>query len=106
MKEFLLGMLSMYFALSFVGWWAEMYCDKELDFFKIPYLVYEYSLDVLVGFPQIIPFIPLCIKYRINPFWTSLGKIKEKLDDEGKEKWLSKVKNQRELKKWKEVLDK
>ena len=106
MKEFLLGMLSMYFALSFVGWWAEMYCDKELDFFKIPYLVYEYLLDVLIGVPKVMPFIPLCIKYHINPFKISLSQIKEKLDDEGKEKWLSKVKNPIELEKWKEVLDK
>lgn len=108
MKMFLLGMLSMHFVVSFVAWWADTYCAKDWlrvkDFFKITYVIYDFLLSTIIGIPTIMPYIPLCIKYRINPFRTKPIEIADKLDDAGKEKWISLAKTETEKKCWKEVL--
>ena len=91
MKEFILGMIVAYVVLNIIVWIVDSF-DLEYytrRIFPLGY-VFTYLIEVIIGFKRVLPFLPLCVKYKINPFWTSLLTIKNKLDtQEKKEEWLS-----------------
>ena len=109
MKMFLLGMLVMYGVMSLVVWIADL-IDEEIAmrkavplFYILAYLIFEF----IPGFIRIIPKLPMCVKYRINPFYTSLMNVCEKLDTEkARGEWLATTKNQTEIKNWKTLFSK
>lgn len=109
MKMFLLGMLIMYVVMSLVVWIAD-YIDEEVAmrkavplFYILAYLIFE----CIPGFIRIIPKLPLCVKYKINPFYMSLADACEKLNTEkARNEWLATAKNPTELKNWKSLFSK
>lgn len=109
MKMFLLGMLVMYVIISLVVWIAD-YIDEEIAirkavplFYILAYLIFEF----IPGFIRIIPKLPLCVKYGINPFYMSLADACEKLNTEkARDEWLATTKNQTEIKNWKILFSK
>lgn len=109
MKMFLLGMLIMYVTMSLIVWIADL-IDEEIAmrkavplFYILAYLIFE----GIPGFIRIIPKLPLCIKYEINPFYMSLMDACEKLNTEkARDEWLATVKNPTELKNWKILFSK
>lgn len=60
-------------------------------------------LETIQNFQLTIPYIPLCIEYKINPFRTRLTEICGILDTEEKrEKWLT-VTNEKYKRAWKNL---
>lgn len=105
MKMFLLGLLVMWVAMNLIVWIADFIDDAHAMRKSVP-LFYVLSFVVCEAIPaffRIIPLLPLCARYKINPFYTSLTKICCQLDtEEAREKWLSKIdKNSQE--RWKEL---
>ena len=109
MKMFLLGMLVMWVVLNVMVWIMD-FADSEYRFadlirrgFPFCYVVC-YLIQCLYGLIKIIPLFPLCVKYKINPFYTSLSRVCVKLDTEkAREEWLKKIKKETEKNKWKKV---
>lgn len=109
MKMFLLGMLVMYVVMSLVVWIADL-IDEETAmrkavplFYILAFLIFE----CIPGFIRIIPKLPLCVKYGINPFYMSLADACEKLNTEkARDEWLATTKNQTEIKNWKILFSK
>lgn len=109
MKMFLLGMLVMYIAMS-LGVWIADYIDEEIAmrkavplFYILTFLIFE----CIPGFIHVIPKLPLCVKYKINPFCMSLAEACEKLNTEkARSEWLATVKHPTELKNWKSLFSK
>lgn len=109
MKMFLLGMLTMWVVLNVMTWIMD-FADNDFRFadlirrgFPLCYIVC-YLIQCLYGLIIIIPFFPLCVKYRINPFYTNLSKVCEKLNTEkAREEWLKVIKQEKEKRKWEKI---
>ena len=107
MKMFLLGLLAMWVAMNLIVWIADLVDEAEADAMRkaVPlfYILSFVICEAIPAFFRIIPMLPLCTRYKINPFYTSLTKICCQLDtEEAREKWLSKIdKNSQE--RWKEL---
>lgn len=109
MKMFLLGMLVMWVVLNIMTWIMD-FADNEYRFadlirrgFPLCYVVI-FLIQCLHSLIIIIPLLPLCIKYKINPFYTSLSKVCEKLNTEkAREEWLKAIKKEKEKSKWEKV---
>ena len=110
MKMFLLGMLVMWSALSLMVWLMD-FSEDDFRFanlirrsFSLMYVIVYLIEYIYTFFTKVIWFLPLCIKYGINPFWTSMTIIYKKLGtDEARQKWISVVKNEEERKRWERV---
>ena len=109
MKMFLLGMLVMWVILNTMVWLMD-FADSEYRFADLIrrgfplYYVVTYLIQCLDGLIKIIPLFPLCVKYKINPFYTSISKVCTRLNTEkAREEWLKKIKKETEKNKWKKV---
>lgn len=114
MKMFLLGMLAMWIILS-VGFFL-LDCFKLdllghdrywLNFLFIPLWVVSISIEAITGLIGVIKVLDLVIKYRINPFYTSISQINKKFSKEDKEIFVKRLaKNDKNLeRKWRMALD-
>ena len=113
MKMFLLGMLVMWVLLS-VGFVILDYFFLEKDFER-DYVKLLFPLVIIVaiicdnwyGFIRAIKTLDLCVKYKINPFHTSITEISKKLSKEDKEIFIKRVsgKDERLAGKWRKALD-
>lgn len=103
MKMFLLGLLAMWVVMNLIVWIAD-FIDEADEIRKAAPLFYILSFVICEAIPaffRIIPLLPLCARYKINPFYTSLTKICCQLDtEEAREKWLSKI-DKNSQKRWK-----
>jgi hypothetical protein len=114
MKMFLLGMLVMWIILS-VGFF--LLDSFKLDLFEhdrcllnvlfIPLLLVSVSIEAIIGLIGVIKVLDLVIKYRINPFHTSISQIRERFSKEDKEIFVKRMaKNNKNLeRKWRMALD-
>lgn len=94
MKMFLLGLLVMWVAMNLIVWIADFIDDAHAMRKSVPlfYILSFVICEAIPAFFRIIPLLPLCARYKINPFYTSLTKICCQLDtEEAREKWLSKI---------------
>lgn len=113
MKMFLLGMLVMWVLMS-VGFVILDYFFLEKDFER-DYVKLLFPLVIIVaiicdnwyGFIRAIKALDLCVKYKINPFHTSITEISKKLSKEDKEIFIKRVsgKDERLANKWRKALD-
>ena len=72
--------------------------------FIIPFVISYIFTEFIPGVRRTLPFVPLCIKYKINPFNTTLSKICYILNTkEKREEWLSVVKNETQKGGWKNL---
>lgn len=109
MKMFLLGILTAWIALSTMVWIMD-FADDDFKFtdlirrgFPLCYVAF-YLIQCLHGLINIIPFLPLCIKYKINPFYTSISKVCKKLNTEkARKEWLKVIKKEKEKNKWEKI---
>lgn len=109
MKMFLLGMLVMWLMLNVMTWIMD-FAEDDFRFadlirrgFPLCYVV-TYLIQCLHSLITIIPLFPLCAKYKINPFYTSISKVCTQLNTEkAREEWLKKIKKETEKNKWKKV---
>lgn len=109
MKMFLLGMLVMWVVLNVMTWIMD-FADSEYRFadlirrgFPLCYVV-TFLIQCLHSLIIIIPLLPLCVRYRINPFYTSISKVCTQLNTEkAREEWLKKIKKETEKNKWKKI---
>lgn len=114
MKMFLLGMLTMWILLS-VGFFL-------LDCFKLDLWEYDRKLLSILFLPLMlvlksynfcrvlistIKIFDLIIKYKINPFKTSISELSKKLTKEDKELYVKRIagKNKNLANKWRMALD-
>ena len=109
MKMFLLGMLVMWLMLNVMTWIMDFaeddfrFADLIRHGFPLCYVVC-YLIQCLYSLIKTIPFLPLCVRYKINPFHTSISRVCAKLDTEKKRKeWLKVVKKEAERKKWEKI---
>ena len=108
-EMFFLGMLTMWVILNAMVWIMD-FADTDFRFadlvrrgFPLCYVV-TYLIQCASGLALIIPLFPICLKYKINPFYTKLSIICAKLDTiEKREEWLSKVKDEDQKEKWKSI---
>lgn len=106
MKMFLLGMLVMWIVLNVMTWIMD-FADNDFRFadlirrgFPLCYL-FTYLIQCLYGLIKTIPLLPLCVKYKINPFYTSISKVCTKLNTEkARKEWLAKISK---AEKWEKV---
>lgn len=94
MKMFLLGLLAMWFAMNLIVWIADLVDETDAMRKAVPlfYILSFVICEAIPAFFRIVPMLPLCARYKINPFYTSLTKICCQLDtEEAREKWLSKI---------------
>ena len=93
MKMFLVGMLVMWVAMNLIVWIADLIDDAHAMRKTVP-LFYVLSLvcEAIPASIRVIPLLPLCIRYGINPFYTRITTICVKLNTEkARAKWLSKL---------------
>lgn len=106
MKMFLLGLLVMWVAMNLIVWIADFIDDAHAMRKAVP-LFYVLSFAVCEAIPaffRIIPLLPLCARYGINPFYTRITTICVKLDtEEARAKWLSKLHDTDTVKRWKKI---
>lgn len=108
MKMFLLGMLVMWTGLNVMVWVMD-FADNDFRFtdlirrgFPLMY-VGSALIEQISGLPNLLPLLPKGIKYRINPFNTSIMTIYKQLKTaEAREEWiLASRKNQQDS--WRKV---
>ena len=106
MKMFLVGMLVMWVAMNLVVWIADLIDDAHAMRKAVP-LFYALSFvvsEAIPAFIRIIPLLPLCARYGINPFRTRITTICVKLDtEEARAKWLSKLHDTDVVEHWKKI---
>lgn len=110
MEMFLLGMLIMWVLLNTMVLIMDFVADNDFIFadfirrgFPLFYLI-TYCIKCINGFRKLILFFPMCVKYKINPFRTSLSQICKKLDtEEARKKWLAKIKEEHEKESWEAI---
>ena len=105
MKMFLLGLVVMWVAMNLVVWIADL-IDEVYAMRKAVPLFYGLSLvcEAIPAFFRIIPLLPLCARYGINPFYTRISTICVKLNtEEARAKWLSKLHDTDTVKRWKKI---
>lgn len=93
MKMFLLGLLVMWVAMNLIVWIADFVDDAHAMRKAVPlfYILSFVICEVIPAFFRTVPLFPLCARYKINPFYTSLRKVCCQLDtEEAREKWLAK----------------
>jgi len=106
---FLLGMLTMWVAMNLIVWIADLINEDHAMRKAIPlfYILSYVFCDFIPRTLNVIPLLPLCIKYKINPFWTTISKICICLNtEEARKKWLSKMQNDQNIKLWEELFKK
>lgn len=107
MKMFLLGLLVMWVAMNLIVWIADFVDDAHAhamrNCFPLFYILSFVICEVIPGFFRMVPLFPLCARYKINPFYTSLRKVCCQLDtEEAREKWLAKF-NKDSQKRWEQL---
>lgn len=94
MKMFLVGMLVMWVVMNLIVWVADL-VNEDLGMRKAVPLFYilTYIFTMCIpNFIDVIKVLPLCIKYKINPFYTKVSTICCKLNtNKAREEWLSKL---------------
>lgn len=103
MKMFLLGMLVMWIAMNLIVWIADLINEDRAMRKAVPlfYVITFIICEVVPAFGKTIPFIPLCIKYRINPFYTKISIVCKKLNTEkARNEWLNTIKDDRSKMAW------
>lgn len=98
MKMFLLGMLVMWILLSVVFFLLDCFklglweCDKYyLSRLFLPLLIVSATYETIQGMVGVVKVIDLVIKYKINPFKTSIMEIGRKLTKEDKEIFIKRI---------------
>ena len=105
MKMFLLGMLTMWVVMNLIVWIADLINDAYAMRKSVPlfYILSFVICEAIPAFFRIVPLLPLCARYKINPFYTSLRKVCCQLDtEEAREKWLSKI-DKDDQKRWEQL---
>lgn len=106
MKMFLLGLVVMWVVMNLVVWIADFINDAHAMRKAVPlfYILSYVFCEFIPRALNVIPLLPLCIKYRVNPFWTTISKICISLNtEEAREKWLSKMQNEQVIKHWEKL---
>ena len=78
-----------------------------LNFLFIPLWIVSASVEAITGLIGVIRVLDLVIKYRINPFYTSISQISKRFSPEDKELFVKRIaKNDKNLeRKWRMALD-
>ena len=78
-----------------------------LNFLFIPLWIVSASVEATTGLIGVVRVLDLVIKYRINPFHTSISQISKRLSVEDKEVFVKRIaKNDKNLeRKWRMALD-
>lgn len=114
MKMFLLGMLGMWVLMSVIFFLLDCfkldlweYDRKILSILFLPITLVSSAYNFCYGLITTIKVFDLVIKYKINPFKTSISELSKKLSKEDKELYVKRVagKNKVLANKWRMVLD-
>ena len=111
MTNFILGMVTMWILISVAFFLLDCFklnlfdSDRyHLRFLFLPIYLVATIFENLPGIYKVITCTDLVIKYRINPFNTSISEMKEKFSVEDKKKFVSRMRKE-DRKKWEKVLD-
>lgn len=93
MKMFLVGMLVMWAVMNLIVWIADLINEVDAMRKAAPlFYILSFVCEVIPAFFRVIPLLPLCARYGINPFYTRITTICVKLNTEkARAKWLSKL---------------
>ena len=110
MKMFLLGMMVMWILLSVVFFLLDCFweCDKYyLSRLFLPLLIVSATYETIQGMVGVVKVIDLVIKYKINPFKTSVMEIGRKLTKEDKEIFIKRIagKDENLARQWRGALE-
>ena len=114
MKMFLLGMLVMWILISGVFFLLDCFkldlYDSDRAYLKwlfFPIYLVATICENWYVFIKVIKTLDLCVKYKINPFYTSISEIGKKLSKEDKEIFIKRIcgKDKNLARKWKMALD-
>lgn len=106
MKMFLLGMLIMYVAMNLAVWIADLINEEYAMRRTVPlfYLLSEFFCELLPKWFHLIPYFPLCVRYKMNPFSITLLDVCNKLDTEqARAEWLAKTYNKNVKYNWEKL---
>ena len=111
MMNFILGMGTMWIIISVIFFLLDVY---ELDLFDhqraslkwlfLPVYLVAIIVENIPGFVRCFKCLDICIKYKINPFRTSISEMSRKMDTQGKETFISRM-PEKERKHWRKALD-
>lgn len=114
MKMFLLGMLVMWILMSGIFFLLDCFkldlYDSDRAYLKwlfFPIYLIATICENWYGFIRVMKTLDLCIKYKINPFYTSISIIDKKFSKEDKEIFIKRIcgKDERLAEKWRKALD-
>ena len=90
--EILLGIIIGWFIFGFILIVCDFFEEENISWIIIgfPFLSIEFIIEKIIESLLILRVIDLCIKYHI-PFYTNVNEVKEKLDEEGKDKWIKRM---------------
>ena len=104
--EILLGIIIGWFIFGFILIVCDFFDKENISYIIIgfPFLSIKFIIEKIVESLLILRVIDLCIKYHIS-FNTNVHGVKEKLDEEGKDKWIKRM-PKRNRKNWENFLKK
>lgn len=114
MMNFILGMGTMWILMSVAFFLLDCFkldlWDNDRAYLRwlfLPIYLVATVFENLPGIYKVITCTDLVIKYKINPFKTSISEIKEKFSKEDKELYIKRVagKNEKLAKRWRMALD-
>lgn len=90
--EILLGIIIGWFVFGFVLIVCDFFEKEDISWIIIgfPFLCIKFITEKTIEGLLLLRVIDLCIKYHI-PFYTNISVVKEKLDEEGKDKWIKRM---------------
>ena len=90
--EILLGMIIGWFIFGFILIVCDFFEREDISWTIIgfPFLSIKFIIEKIIEGLLILKVIDLCIKYHI-PLYTNVNGVKEKLDEEGKDKWIKRM---------------
>ena len=114
MKMFLLGMLVMWILMSGIFFLLDCFkldlYDSDRAYLKwlfLPIYLIATIGENWYGFIRVVKTLDLCVKYKINPFYTSVTQISERFSKEDKEIFIKRIcgKDENIANKWRKALD-
>lgn len=92
MMMFLLGVLVTWFIFGFILIVCDFSEREDISWtiISLPFLCIKFITEKIIEGLLLLKVIDLCIKYHI-PFCTNINVVKEKLDEEGVDKWIKRM---------------
>lgn len=90
--EILLGIIIGWFVFGFILIVCDFFEREDISWTIIgfPFLSIKFVIEKIIEGLLLLKVIDLCIKYHI-PLYTNINVVKEKLDEEGVDKWIKRM---------------